>query len=72
MMKLGIVLLSNLKKSFFLMTILKNPHQYKIEVNKYEKEKSTITRATRQHIEIPFFGQFINMFYCGVMDYYLD
>ena len=56
MMKSGIVLLSNLKKSFFLMTILKNPHQYKIEVNKYEKEKSTITRATRQHIEIPFFG----------------
>ena len=30
MMKLGIVLLSNLKKSFFLMTILKNPHQYLI------------------------------------------
>lgn len=56
MIKLGIVLLSTLKKPFFLKTIFKNPHQYKIEANKYEKEKSTITRATRQHIEIPFFG----------------
>lgn len=56
MIKLGIVLLSNLKKPFFLKTILKNSHQYKIEANKYEKENSTITRATRQHIEIPFFG----------------